>query len=268
MARHGWLSRPVRSVWRTLRLARLFIVVRRVRRRTWRTRTDPVRGRRGALHEEVVYWAEYLSTRGGKYADGYNYRFDPASEVNDPALRELLAAMPQQHVSIIDVGAGPVPYVGYRFPAKRLTVVAVDPLADDYNLLLDRGNLVPPVRTERVAGERLLERFGPDRFDIAYSRNAVDHATDPTRIIEQMVAVVRPGGYLVLRHVRNEAVNQAYVQLHQWNFDERDGAFVIWREGHEFNVTEALAGRAEVTCRRELTDCDWIVCVARKSQYQ
>jgi SAM-dependent methyltransferase len=102
-----------------------------------------------------------------------------------------------------------------------------------------------------VAGERLLEHFGPEHFDIAYSRNALDHAVDPLGIVEQMLAVVRPGGHVVLRHVRNEAVRQAYVQLHQWNFDERDGRPVLWRPGREIDVAHALEGRARVECSVE-----------------
>jgi SAM-dependent methyltransferase len=120
----------------------------------------------------------------------------------------------------------------------------------------------------------LTERFDSDSFDVAYSRNALDHAVDPLLIVERMLAVVRPGGHVLLRHGRNEAVSEAYVQLHQWNFDERDGQFIIWRVGHETNVTETLDGRAEVTCRIERSDKGgaplaeddpgWLVCVIRK----
>jgi hypothetical protein len=80
-----------------------------------------------------------------------------------------------------------------------------------------------------------------------------------------MVAVVRPGGYVVLRHARNEALNHDYKQLHQWNFDERDGRFFIWREeGHEADMTRALANRADVSCRLEHTDNEWVVAIMRK----
>jgi SAM-dependent methyltransferase len=261
MAPNGWLLRSMRA----LRALHLRWVLADLRLRPgWRTRSNPVRGRRRALNEELAYWSDHLSTGGGKYPDGYAYRFDPAAEVADPALREILGAITQREVSVLDVGAGPAPFLGYRFPGKILSVAAVDPLADDYNLLLERAGIVPPVRTERLEGERLVERFGHDRFDIAYSRNALDHAVDPTLIIKNMLAVVRPGGYVVLRHARNEAVRQRYRQLHQWNFDERGGELVVWREGQETNVTEALAGHAEVSFRTSPTEEYWIVCVIKK----
>jgi SAM-dependent methyltransferase len=246
-------------------------LVRRFGRRheqPWRTRDDPVRGRRHALREEVEYWQHWLATQGDKWADDYKYRLDPNAEVADPALRDALTRLSQDRVSILDVGAGPVSSVGYRFPGKRLVLSAVDPLADHYDRLLAKQGVDPPARTERAEGERLLEHFGPDRFDIAYSRNALDHAVDPVLIIENMLGVVRTHGYVVLRHVRNEAVNQAYVQLHQWNFDERDGRFLIWRPGSETDLTETLAGRAETHCRLESEDDGiaggWVVCRIRK----
>lgn len=176
-------------------------------------------------------------------------------------------------VSILDVGAGPVTSVGRRYDGVPLNVVAVDPLAKKYNRLLDSAGLEPPVRTEQVEGERLLERFGEEKFDITYARNALDHAVDPVLIIEQMLAVVRPGGYVVLRHGTNEAVQQGYSQLHQWNFDAREGTLIVWHPNGETNISSELAGRAVVTCRQEAADPEaepdeadpgWCVCVIRK----
>jgi SAM-dependent methyltransferase len=247
-------------------------IVRRIRREgSWRTRNDPVRGRRRALREEVDYWQNWLATEGrGKWADDYKYRFDPTSEVADPALRDVLTRLPERQISILDVGAGPVSRIGYRFPGKTLSLTAVDPLADDYNRLLKQHRAVAPARVERLEGERVLEHFGPARFDVAYSCNALDHAVDPVPIIQNMIGVVRPDGYVVLRHVRNEAIRQAYVQLHQWNFDEREGRFVIWRPGRAFDLSGMLATVADTYCTTEFNDDDadggWVVCVMRKRE--
>ena len=224
------------------------------------------------MGEETDYWAHWLATRGGKYPREFEYRFDPSAEVEDPLLREALVQVDGDRASILDVGAGPATTVGHRFARMRLEVVAVDPLARRYDELLAEAGVKPPVRTEPLEGERLAERFGEGRFDIAYSRNALDHAVDPVEIVRQMVAVVRPGGWVVLRHARNEAVHQDYVQLHQWNFDERDGDFFVWRTDSETNVTEELGGEAEVVCRRDLDEGEtpdeeefgWLVCVIRK----
>ena len=134
-----------------------------------------------------------------------------------------------------------------------MTVTAVDPLADDYRRLLLEYGLEPPVRTERLEGERLVERFGSGRFDIAYARNALDHAVDPITIVGNMLEVVRDGGYVVLRHVRNEAVRQRYRQLHQWNFDARAGELVLWRPDEVISLAERLRlGTVRYGSKRDL----------------
>jgi SAM-dependent methyltransferase len=238
----------------------------RRRDKGWRARSDPVRGRRHALREEVDYWRRWLATRGGKWPEEYAHRFDPSAEIADPALREVIANVPTDEVSILDVGSGPASTVGCTFPGKTIALVAVDPLADIYARLLEEAGVSPPVRVSRAEGERLLDRFGRARFDIAYARNSLDHAVDPAPVIDNMLAVVRPGGHVVLRHVRDEAVRQGYVQLHQWNFTVRDDRLVVWRPGHETDLTAALAGRADVRCHVEpnAEDAEDIVCVMEK----
>src|SRR5438046_3597674 len=53
--------------------------------------------------------------------------------------------------------------------------------------------------------------------------------------IRNMVRVVRPGGYIILRHRRNEGMAEAYRGLHQWDFD------VVKRRLHD----PSRAGRGE-----------------------
>jgi SAM-dependent methyltransferase len=240
----------------------------RRRGREWGIPDGSIRGRREALREETDYWDRWLSTKGGKWAHDYRYRVDPSAEVADPALRLILQSLPQDRIAILDVGAGPVSAVGYRFPGKALALTAVDPLADEYDRLLAAHRLAPPVRTEPVEGEKLLERFGAERFDVAYARNALDHASDPLVIVENMLGVVSSRGYVVLRHVRNEGLRQGYVQLHQWNFDEREGRLLVWRPDEETDLTEMLAGRAKVECALEPSEEGepdyWVVCTMRK----
>jgi SAM-dependent methyltransferase len=239
------------------------------RKQGWRTRSDPVRGRRRALKEEIGYWDQWLATRGGKYADEFAHRFDPTSEVADPALRMVLAELEKQApgtLSILDVGAGPVSTVGHRLGGRAVVVSAVDPLANYYRRLLLEHGLEPPVPTEHLDGERLIERFGSGYFDVAYARNSLDHAVDPSAIIENMLQVVRPGGYVVLRHVRNEAVRQRWTQLHQWNFDERGGELVVWRSDAEISLVDRLAP-ATIRCYTEASDepdVTWVVGVIAK----
>lgn len=55
-----------------------------------------------------------------------------------------------------------------------------------------------------------------------------------------MVRVAKPGVWVVLGHRQNEAENQGYAGLHQWNFTAEADDFVIHRHRERINVTEAL----------------------------
>jgi SAM-dependent methyltransferase len=239
-----------------------------IARRQWRMRRSASAGRSQALSDEVKFWRDWFANSGLEWPDEYARRTDFTAEVEDPVLRGMLAELSQERVEILDVGAGPTTTVGYRFPGKDLAITAVDPLADEYNRVLTEAGIDPPVQAERVNGEDLVERFGPGTFDIAFSRNALDHAIDPVPIIENMLEVLRPSGCAVLRHVPNEAVTEDYHQLHQWNVDERAGHCIVWRNPrHERDLNELLAERAEVTCHRDVYDgYEWICCVLRKRE--
>jgi SAM-dependent methyltransferase len=233
-------------------------MVRRVSRRSWRTLP-----RRALMHSglgrrllwrtrrntEVDFWAGWLTGAPGteQWASDRESRLAPDKEIRDPVVRAELEGNPAEEISILDVGAGPVTGLGFRYPGKRLTIVPVDPLADEYDRLLRDAGLDPPIRTIRVAGEALLEQFGSRKFDIAYASNALDHSADPFTIISNMVAVVRAGGIVILRHKRNEGESALYGGLHQWNFDAVDGSLLVWNNAVEVNVGSALEGRALTT---------------------
>ena len=227
-----------RPIWRVR--ARLTVMhLAPGRRLWWRMRKS----------DEVGFWAAWLTGGPGteKWAADREVRLDPETEIRDPLVRAELERNPAEEISILDVGAGPVTWLGYRYPGKTLTIVPVDPLADEYNRLLDDAGLDPPVRTIRVAGEALLQLFGSRRFDIAFATNSLDHSADPFTIISNMVDVVRPGGVVILKHGRNEGERTGYGGLHQWNFDVVDGSLLVWNNAVEVNVNSALEGRARAT---------------------
>jgi SAM-dependent methyltransferase len=204
------------------------------------------RGRKG---NEVDFWAGWLTGAPGteQWAGDREERLNPETEIRDPVVRGELDRMPADEVSILDVGAGPLTWLGYRYPGKKLRIVPVDPLADEYDSLLLEAGLEPPVRTIRVAGEALLEHFAPASFDIAYATNALDHSADPLTIISNMVTLVRPGGAVILRHKRNEGASARYSGLHAWNFDAVDDGLLLWNEAAKVDVGSVLAGRATTT---------------------
>lgn len=211
----------------------------RGRRLWWRRRRS----------SEVDFWAGWLVGAPGteQWASDREERLDPNTEIRDPIVRAELERNPAEEISIIDIGAGPVTNLGYRYPGKTLAIVAVDPLADQYDGLLRDAGLDPPIRTIAVAGEALLDHFGSRRFDIAYAANSLDHSADPLIIISNMARVVRTGGVVLLRHKRNEGESALYGGLHQWNFDVVDDNLLLWNNAMEVNVGSVLGRRAVTT---------------------
>jgi glycosyltransferase involved in cell wall biosynthesis len=210
--------------------------------------------------DEMAFWANYLATKGSDWPGDYAHRFDPNADVADSVLCDRLENIPGSTVELLDVGAGPVTQIGYTLRGRKLRITAVDPLADAYNRLLDAHGLMPPVRTISGSGERLVEQFGKDRFDVAYARNSVDHSPDPIRVIEQMLCVVTRGGMVILRHYRNEGENAAYEGLHQWNFDVNpSGRLLLWNRTSAHDLTEEFADRADVQAWQE--EPNWVIAV-------
>jgi SAM-dependent methyltransferase len=225
----------VTESWRTMP-RRALVHVGLGRRLWWRARR----------RSEVAFWAGWLAGAPGteQWADDRALRLAPDTEIRDPLVREELERNPADEASILDVGASPITRLGFCYPGKMLTIVAVDPLADEYERLLRDLGLEPPIRTICVAGEDLLEHFEPQQFDLAYASNALDHSADPLTIISNMVAVVRAGGVVLLRHKRNEGEAARYGGLHQWNFDARGQRFLLWNTAVQVDVGSALEGRA------------------------
>jgi hypothetical protein len=198
------------------------------------------------IPSEIAFWRHYLTSRGDRWPEEFVERLDPESGFAG-RFAERAAALDGPTVRLLDVGAGPLTTVGKRLPGKELVVEACDPLAPGYDALLDELGLEPPVRTVACDGEKLLDRYAPESFDVTHARNAIDHAYDPFAVIVGMLAITRPGGFVALGHETNEAVRERYVGFPQWNF-ERDpaGAFLIWHPEGVVDVSARLAPLATI----------------------
>lgn len=213
------------------------------------------------ISDEVKFWEQYIATEVLEYKDEYKMRLDPLSLLQENLIIDCLHDIPSDTVSILDVGAGPLTSLGKVYTGKILKITAVDPLADEYDRILKNANIVPPVRTILCYGEQLPDKFEPESFDFAYARNALDHSYDPLLIIKNMLALVKKNGFVLLRHRINEAENQNYWGLHQWNFNIKQNNFIIWNQAVEYNVTQILYHEAQIEC---YYDGEWIICIINK----
>ena len=57
----------------------------------------------------------------------------------------------------------------------------------------------------------------------------------------QLISVCKIGGKVILRHNENEALNEQYSGLHQWNIAINNDKFMIWNEIKTIDVNEILS---------------------------
>ena len=206
-----------RSVKRKLRQSRT-----RILRSLGMLKADWVSG----LPTEASFWEKALKDPARCWTlNEYHERTDPDFELQSEL--KTLIGVPQGVVRILDVGAGPLTRVGKKWTGQTVEITAIDPLADVYQELLRRVGIRPPVETKYGHGEKLLEQFHENQFDLAYASNALDHSYDPLLAINQMFAVIKPAHFVYLWHFANEGLISSYSGLHQWNFDVQGNDFVI-----------------------------------------
>jgi len=135
---------------------------------------------------------------------------------------------------ILNAGSGPLAPPWLQCDHGEVAVVAVDGLARFYARVFDILEHQPHRLPVHCPVESLRHCFPLQHADVVHMRNALDHATDPLLGIKMMLEVTKPGGWVLLRHARNEGVaGQFQFGLHQWAFDVQAGPdgqarFVIW----------------------------------------
>jgi SAM-dependent methyltransferase len=165
------------------------------------------------LATELEWWRRSLS---GDSETSAEHRQRVQVKELQPWIRDLVRH-DGDPIRVLDVGSGPLTPLGCRWPDRVLEVVAVDPLADSYNELLDALGLDPPVRPVPGRVETLTDTFPPNHFDLVFAGNSLDHCADPIVGIKEMLAVLKPGHVLVMKHGKNEGQRVNYQGLHQWN---------------------------------------------------
>lgn len=196
----------------------------------------------GVSHE-IDFWSRWVQDKGGYYSEDFKERMGGEKEF-DSRLASLYPV--GQDLKVLDVGAGPVSVLGQKCERNSVIITATDPLADAYDWIFESNNLQPPIRSMFSPAEDLNSYLPLNSFDLVHCRNALDHSFDPVRGIECMLAVCRPGGFVVLVHNTNVAIKEGYRGLHQYNFDGEEGQFIIWNEKYRCNVTSHLASSATV----------------------
>mmetsp|Transcript_16916 Transcript_16916/g.43443 ORF Transcript_16916/g.43443 Transcript_16916/m.43443 type:complete len:574 (+) Transcript_16916:140-1861(+) len=220
---------------------------------------------------EETFWDAWLSrglhaSQNNPFATDFAQRLKANRTFQFRSL--LLRGKQQSQIDALDVGAGPLTGFGHHLhpsgkagsQALSLQVIAVDPLGRTYDALLAKHGIRPLVRTQAVMGERLERVFGRDKFDFAFSVNALDHSMDPLRVLRQMIRVVKPGRHVYIQTYANEAHMGHYSGFHKWNFaylcesgDARRCRYTLWARGRsQIDVHAELASELDfVQCNRD-----------------
>ena len=213
------------------------------------------------LRSEMDFWDDYFRTKGLQWPESYLTRLDPLT----PLQPRPTALLPQlAEVNILDVGAGPLTYLGKTCSDRHLHLTAVDPLADQYDRILKKYGVNPPVRTQKLSAEKLMKRFKPGNFDLVFARNCIDHSYDPENAILQMITVVKRDCYVLLEHFPNEGEKEAYAGLHQWNFSmSAAGDFLIASKTRTVNLTQKYSAICKIECEIIKEDGDTELLITR-----
>lgn len=199
------------------------------------------------LNSEVSFWRYILADRGVAEgtADDIAMRLNPTEPLQDH-LRALLPS--RGDIRILDIGAGPLTTVGKVWGKRKVKIVAIDALADEYGKLLAEAGIAPIVRTQQGKGEEVDTLFEADSFDLVHIQNSLDHCADPVTVLKAAYNVVKPNGVIYLSHSVNEANFHHYTGLHQWNLSAEGDDLRIENREYRWNVNAELPG-AQIHCR-------------------
>ena len=147
----------------------------------------------------------------------------------------------QKKIEFLDVGSGPFSRCGGYSKDHVLNMTYVDPLGNVYENLKSIYKVSNGVFVKRGFVELLDKIFGKNSFDVVHMSNALDHCFDPIFGLMQLISVCKIGGKVILRHNENEALNEQYSGLHQWNIAINNDKFMIWNEIKTIDVNEILS---------------------------
>jgi SAM-dependent methyltransferase len=139
-----------------------------------------------ALERQLKYQREKAEQARGNEPYYIAKMLEKSSRVR--AKLEAIRPIPDD-ARVLEVGSGAH---GLIFYFGSTNGVGVDPLADHYARLFPAWQ--SRAKTVAAPGEALP--FDDHSFDIVLCDNVVDHATDPARIVRELVRVLAPGGLL------------------------------------------------------------------------
>jgi len=198
--------------------------------------------------------------------DDVVWRLDPAA---DFAQRQYIGeylrahAPPGAAVSMLDVGAGPMTFLPKAWITRTVRITAIDPLATQYSGLLSEGKLAAPVPTTPGKAETLRDSFAKNEFDAVFTRNALEQFEDPLLALRQMLAVVKPGHWVLV--LQEGMRDEAQQRRGPWVLREEDDELLMSiGDGKSLDLRDELGDAADVRVTRSW-HWPWFLAAFRKN---
>lgn len=198
--------------------------------------------------EEVGFWKKWIRTGGMRWKEGFERKTDPRAPLA-PLVERFLPVLNFEkgsEIRILDIGSGPLSWVGTTHPDHEISLTAMDPLADEYNAELDNKGVSGVGRPIKGYFETALWQLGAARYDIVWCANSLDHSIDPVIGLYNIINVCRDGGGVILMFHPNEAEREEYAGLHQWNLNTDGQRLTLTRKGQRFDLMKLLDGQADI----------------------
>lgn len=211
------------------------------------------------LYDEIAYWKALLA---GELPESTRL-----SEVTDPNRKFMLEEdLPNEKGRLIkfaDIGSGAYSSCGKKTDKVNLEITAVDPLASAYKILKNKYNIQDNGIDVEVGFVELLDKqYQENTFDIVHMSNSLDHCFDAVFAIYQLLFICKIGGRVILRHYENEAEEEGYQGLHQWNLSlhNEERSFVIWRKQKRYDICKMFCEYADFELFPDTKESgsDWI----------
>ncbi|WP_243313979.1 class I SAM-dependent methyltransferase [Fundidesulfovibrio agrisoli] len=199
---------------------------------------------------ELEFWKNYINSSPFlKYwcEEDINPELDLEIDIFIKGVGHMLNALGRR-IDVLDAGSGPGSILSHAFDQIDASLVATDPLADEYDELWQNEVCKKRVcRPVVCAGEDLAAKFGPRAFDVCHIRNALDHTANPIIVIQQFIHVTRPKGFIVIQGFENEATKMNWTGFHQWNIHCEDNDMVITgKSGTQYGIKHQFRGVVKI----------------------
>lgn len=201
-------------------------------------------GRRICLRDFMIRIKQDLHKARLKELSHYKRKFnDKVATFNkvfelDPYFKNLIGN--KKKVRIADLGCGLLSTTGSTWPGVEVELHPSDFLAEKYDRLFERSGVKRVIPIEKQDMEALT--YEDESFDIVNCINALDHAVNPDIALLEMLRIVRPGGWIYLRHRVDTGLVQKYNGLHQWNIKLIVNDCKIYNEREWFWMSEMIPG--------------------------